>query len=117
MDTEHDQPQPQMLNVCADGKFVQRPLDHVQVMPRGQMSRMVPKLNPGEEVHYTGGGGIIITSHPVPPSDYVTEIRFDPDSGQCPKYIVTYADGREQEVSKEYAEDLRNQMVAQHAKS
>jgi len=113
---EHDQPQ--MLNVCADGKFVQRPLDYIRVMPRGQMSRMVPVLRPGEEVQYTGGGGIIIiTTHPIPRSDFVTEIRFDPDSGQCPKYIVTYADGREQEVSKEYAEDLRDQMVAYHAKS
>lgn len=111
---EHDQPQ--MLNVCADGKFVQRPLDYVQVMPRGQMSRMVPQLKPGEEVHYTGGGGIIITSHPIPRSDFVTEIRFDPDGGQCPKYIVGYADGREEEVSKEYAEDLRDQMLARHAR-
>lgn len=112
---EHDQPQ--MLNVCADGEFVQRPLDYVQVMPRGQMSRMVPKLKPGEEVHYTGGGGIIITTREVLRSNFVTEIRFDPDSGQCPKYIVSYSDGREEVVSKEYAEDLRDQMVARHAKA
>lgn len=112
---EHESNQ-QMLNVVVDGKYEQRALDHVQVMPRGQMSRMVPVLRPGEEVQYTTGGGIIITTHAIPRSNFVTEIRFDPDGGQCPKYIVGYADGREEEVSKEYAEELRDQMVARHAK-
>lgn len=111
---EHEPPQ--MLNVIVDGEYTQRVLDHVQVMPRGQMSRYVPRLRDGEEVHYTVGGGIVITQNAIPRSDFVTEIRFDPDGGQCPKYIVGYADGREETVSKEYAESLREEMEARHAK-
>lgn len=112
---EHESPLP-MLNVVVNGKCEQRPLECIQTMRDGQPSRMVPWLRVGEEAHYTADGGIVITTYPIPPSDYVTEIRFEPDGGQCPKYIVTYADGHEREVSKEYAESLHKEMEERHAK-
>jgi hypothetical protein len=83
---------------------------------RDGRTRTVPRLRVGEEAHYTVDGGIVITTYPIPPSDYVTEIRFEPGSGEYPKYIVTYADGHEREVSKEYAESLHKEMEERHAK-
>jgi hypothetical protein len=98
-----------------DGEYKQRELDYVQVMPRGEMSRYIPKLRPGEEVHYTMGGGIVISQGAAPDPYFVTEIWYDPNSERG-RYMVKYSDGHEHEISKEYAESLREQMEARHAK-
>lgn len=111
---EHNEPR-QMLNVVVNGEYAQRELDHVQVMPRGQMSRMVPKLREGEEAHYTMGGGIVITEQQRPDPNFIVELRYDPNH-EFERYIVCYADGRETQVSKELFGMYREEMEARYAK-
>lgn len=114
MELEHER---QMLNVCANGKYEQRELDHVQVMPRGQMSRYVPKLREGEQVHYTVGGGIVIVQHQTTDRNLVVELIADPSGPNgMPVFKIGYADGRTVEVSQETFEFHREEMEARFAK-
>lgn len=46
--------------VIVDGREEVREVDHVRVMPRGQLARQVPVLRPGEEAVETVSGQTVI---------------------------------------------------------
>jgi hypothetical protein len=78
--------------VYVDGKPEQRELDHVEVMPRGKLPQLVPKLREGEEMRRTSDGKVIV-SKVQKPARFLTSVIADSLTHDIRQYLAEYSDG------------------------
>uniref|UniRef100_A0AB39CE78 Uncharacterized protein n=1 Tax=Pseudomonas phage HRDY3 TaxID=3236930 RepID=A0AB39CE78_9VIRU len=80
------------MTVYVDGKPEQRELDHVEVVPRGKLPRLVPKLREDEEMRRTSDGKVIVFKTQKT-ERFLTSVIADWNGGEHQTYTAEYSDG------------------------